>query len=68
VGEWEGAVRLRGWVYEDKRRTNKGYKALLTRIATTHKDQILKGETSKKILAAAKALENREAFEAWLRC
>lgn len=66
VGEWEGVVRLRGWVYEDKRQTNKEDTDLLKRITIAHKNQILNGETSEKILAAAKALENREEFEQWL--
>ncbi len=67
VGEWDGAIRLREWIYADKRRPNKAYKDLLKRIAITHKNQILNHKTSAEILAAAKASENCEAFEAWLR-
>ena len=66
VGEWEGVVRLRGWVYEDKQQKNKRHTALLKRIAIAHKDQILNGQTSEKILATAKAIETREKFEEWL--
>ncbi len=68
VGEWEGLVRLRGWVYEGKRRTSRGYveegdKELLNKVAAAHKNHILSGETSEEILAAAKASGNRENFE-----
>ena len=66
VGEWEGMVRLRGWIYDDKQPRNKGCKDLLKRIVIAHKNHILNGETSEKILAAAKASENRQEFEEYL--
>jgi len=66
MGEWAGAVRLRGWVYGDKRQRNKGNQGLLNRIASVHKNQILNGETSEKILAAVNESETREDFEGWL--
>ena len=66
VGEWEGVVRLRGWVYRDKQQKNKKQTDLLKRIAIAHKNRILNGETSEKILATAKAKETREEFEEWL--
>lgn len=65
VGEWAGAVRLRGWLYGDQRQADRK-DILLQGIAIAHQEQILKGETSEKILAAARELENREAFEKWL--
>lgn len=67
LGEWDGQVRLRGWVYRNMRQANKGYleqadKDLLESIAECHKDHILRGETSEAILAAAKASGSRESF------
>jgi hypothetical protein len=67
LGEWDGQVRLRGWVYRNMRQANKGYleqadKELLYLIAGYHKNLILRGETSEAILAAVKASGSREAF------
>lgn len=56
VGDWDGLVRLRGWVSE-------GDQALLKRIATTHLRLTIKGKTSEVILATAKSAENLEDFE-----
>ncbi len=67
VGEWDGQVRLRGWVFAGDRQANTGYaekgdKSLLNLIAASHKDLILRGETSEAILATAKASGGREDF------
>ena len=68
VGEWEGLVRLRGWVYGGQRQTGRGYvekvdKELLNKVAAAHENHILSGETSEEILAAAKASGRREDVE-----
>ncbi len=68
VGEWEGMVRLREWVFGDKPRVYKGYvgegdQGLLMRLAATHGCLILAGQTSERILAAVKASTSREDFE-----
>jgi len=67
VGEWDGQVRLRGWVFAGERQANTGYaekgdKALLNLIAASHKNLILRGETSEAILATAKVSGGREDF------
>jgi len=65
VGDWEGQVRLRQWVYGDKPSTDRktGDQALLQWIAATHQQRILRGETSAEILTLAKAAGNRQDFE-----
>ena len=68
VGEWEGQVRLRGWVFRDTMGTTtssvegKEY-ALLKRVAVTHKNHILRGGTSEEILGLAKSAQSRADFE-----
>jgi hypothetical protein len=71
VGEWEGATRLRAWVFGDKQRSYKGYvqegdEKLLIKIAATHAALALTGQTSEAILAAARTTVNRKDFEAQL--
>jgi heme-degrading monooxygenase HmoA len=68
VGEWEGLVRLRKWVYGGKQRTGEksGEQAnieLLKKIAKVHQHLILRGDTSIEIVAAARDCENRQDFE-----
>jgi hypothetical protein len=67
-GPWEGAVRLRRWVFGDKEYSVKGYVAeaeasLLETIAVAHAVLYLSGHTSEPILAAALASADRQQFE-----
>jgi hypothetical protein len=67
-GPWEGAVRLRKWVYGDKEYSVKGYVAeadasILAMIALAHAALDLSGKTSEPILAAALASADRQQFE-----
>ena len=67
VGDWEGQVRLREWVYGIEGQTKGGYakasdKALLNTIVITHKTQLMRGKTSQAILAAARDSQSPEAF------
>ena len=71
VGEWAGLTQLRAWVFGDKQRSYKGYvqegdEKLLVKIATTHANLALAGQTSEAILAAARMAVSRENFEARL--
>lgn len=71
VGEWEGATRLRAWVFGEKQRPDKGYvqegdEKLLSKVATTHASLALAGQTSEVILTAAKMSVSQENFEARL--
>jgi hypothetical protein len=71
VGAWTGSTRLRDWVFGDKRHTREEYvegekKELLARLAATHANLILTGQTSEAILTAASASASQEDFEAQL--
>jgi hypothetical protein len=71
VGVWAGSTRLREWVFGDKRHTREEYveegkKELLAKLAVTHANLILVGQTSEAILAAASASANQKDFEAQL--
>ena len=71
VGDWTGHIRLRKWVFGSKRQARKGYvrdgdEKLLARVAATHANLILAGQTSEAILAAAEASSSRKDFEARL--
>jgi hypothetical protein len=68
VGDWDGAVRLRGWVYGEKLRTHPRYrekadKRLLKAVAVAHGHLLLAGQSSEPLLAAAKDSEDRRDFE-----
>jgi hypothetical protein len=73
VGEWDGLVRLRGWVYGGQWSAGKGSvetgdRELLTKVARAHKNLILRGATSEEILAAARESGSRDDFEQRLQC
>ena len=63
-GAWEGQVRLRGWIYGAAGRDAKPTaRTLLRKVAATHQECILRGDSSEAILTAAKTAESRAAFE-----
>lgn len=67
-GDWEGATRLRQWVFGAKQRSQRGYVEegdahLLEKIAVAHAHLILSGQTCEQILAAAAAAQDRQDFE-----
>jgi hypothetical protein len=71
VGEWVGSTRLRGWVFGNKQHAYTGYvqegdEELLMKVAVTHSNLVLAGQTSEAILVAARASASREDFEARL--
>jgi hypothetical protein len=71
-GDWEGATRLREWVFGAKKHSRKGYveegnTRLLEMIAVAHANLILANQPSEQILAAAAAAKDRQDFEARLR-
>jgi hypothetical protein len=71
-GPWEGAVRLRQWIFGDKEYTgrtcvNEDGARLLESIAVTHAFLHLTGKSSQSILEAALSAATREAFEDHLR-
>jgi hypothetical protein len=71
VGNWEGAVRLRQWLFGEKAHAQKGYVAeadapLLRQIAVAHARLVAAGQTSGPILAAAAGAADRPTFEARL--
>ena len=71
VGERVGLTRLREWVFGDKRHAYKGYvpegdEELLAKVAMTHSNLVLAGQTSEAILVAARTSVSREDFEARL--
>ena len=73
TGPWDGMVRLRDWVFGDKRRANQGYvaeadKELLNRVAKVHCQLALADQTSEAILTAAGRSASRESFERELLC
>ena len=68
TGAWGGMVRLRGWVFGDKRRASTGYvgdgdEGLLIKVARVHTRLVLAGQTSEGILAAAESCADRDDFE-----
>jgi hypothetical protein len=72
VGSWAGLVRLRAWIFGDKRQTTIGYigdgnQDLLMRVARVHGQLILAGQTSEGILEASAHCESREEFESQLQ-
>jgi hypothetical protein len=68
VGAWAGLIRLREWVFGDKRQAREGYvkdgdEELLAKLAVTHANLILAGQTSEIILEAAGTSGSRKDFE-----
>jgi hypothetical protein len=70
-GNWQGATRLRQWVFVRKTHSRKGYikegdARLLEQIAITHARLLLASQPEEQILAAAAAAADRQDFEARL--
>lgn len=70
-GDWQGATRLRQWVFGSKTHSRKGYVnegdgRLLEQIAVTHARLILADQPDEQILAAAASAIDRKDFEARL--
>ena len=66
VGPWKGMVRLRGWIFGEKR-AGRGHvevmdKGLLAKVARVHGTLVMAGRTSEDILVAA-SCASREDFE-----
>lgn len=65
VGNREGAVRLRGWVF-GQGHVRKGDRHLLDRVAVMHANLVVTGQSSEPILEAAAAAQDRQDFESRL--
>ncbi len=68
AGNWEGATRLRRWVFGAKKHIRSGYVAeadadLLAQLAITHAHLILAGQSCAPILEAAAAAADRQDFQ-----
>jgi len=67
VGEWQGMVRLRRWIFGEKQHARRivpvANKGLLKRLAALHGHFVCSGQTSERILAAAAVCESRRDFE-----
>jgi hypothetical protein len=71
AGSWQGATRLREWVFGTQEHSSKGYiqegdAELLRRIACTHAHGIQTDPFARAILTAADSAADRERFEAEL--
>jgi hypothetical protein len=72
VGNWDGMVKLRGWVFGNARRPGRGKllggrgRALLMSLGAAHSCLAVGGQTSQVILDEALASEDRSDFEARL--
>ncbi|MBN1997877.1 hypothetical protein JW935_10020 [candidate division KSB1 bacterium] len=72
TGTWGGMVRLRKWIFGDKRNVYKNFieegdEGLLVKIARVHSLLVLAGQTSEGILKAAENCTSCEDFEAQLQ-
>ena len=68
VGDWEGMVRLRGWIFGTPLRARKDHVGaadpdLLMTVAAIHSSLVAAGKTSEEIVSAALAAGRREDFE-----
>lgn len=68
AGDWQGAVRLRHWVFGEKTRIRQGYiesgdTGLLIKIAAAHAHLVSAGQSSEPILSTAMAAADRRDFE-----
>jgi len=68
VGDWEGMVRLRGWILGTPLRARKDHVGaadpdLLMTVAAIHSSLVAAGKTSEEIVSAALAAGRREDFE-----
>jgi len=62
-------VRLRKWVFGEQSRGRAyaaGGRELLEKVALAHRNLVLEGETSARIVGAAKTARDREEFEEYL--
>jgi len=74
VGNWEGLVRLRGWIFGSPLRARKDHVGaadpdLLMTVAAIHSSLVAAGKTSAEIVSAALTADSRADFEsllAWL--
>ena len=67
-GDWQGMVRLRWWVFGNKRTASCGYlddgdRELLRDVALAHSYLTMVGQTSEPILIAAQNCASREIFQ-----
>jgi hypothetical protein len=67
IGAWGGMVRLREWIFGDKRQASRGYvkdgdQVLLEQVARVHSFLALADQTSEGILATAESSVSREDF------
>ncbi len=67
-GDWQGAIRLREWVFGKKEHISRGYVAeadasLLRRIAVNHAYFIQANQPAEPILAMAAGAPDRQRFE-----
>jgi hypothetical protein len=72
VGDLNGARRLRAWMFGARESTDRGYVAdadarLLAMVVAAHIALIRVGESSERILAAARNTDDRGEFETQLR-
>ena len=68
IGDWNGMVRLRSWIFGGKQTARKGYlqdgdTRLIMQVARIHSRLILAGQTSEPILTLAANLDKRAKFE-----
>lgn len=71
AGSWEGATRLRKWVFGAKGHIRSGYvagadAALLSQLAVTHAHLTLAGQSCAPILEAAAEAADRQDLQRWL--
>ena len=67
-GEFDGALRLRGWIVADgiksgRRHAEQGDRTLLTQVAVAHGRLALAGRSGAEILEAATGAADRDEFE-----
>ena len=70
-GDWQGQVRLRGWVFRPRKSRMEHYRktadlGLLRQIARRHLVLHLEGKTSESLLEAVVSANSRQEFEIWL--
>ena len=68
VGEWDAMIRLRKWIFGNKRQAYKSHveesdKELLMTVARAHGCLLLDGQTSERIFTLVESCMNRENFE-----
>ena len=72
-GDWEGAVRLRVWIYGTDLPGDEGYGSveadgdLLELVATAHAQLVLGGQSAEPVLLMASTAADRQDFEEQLR-